>query len=267
MAQLDNVLVLCLAYSPPGMQTARFLLDLQKWGATVHIVRGPADIALARSVAAAAAETYIKECSYLEYVLFLDNDVWASPEAVQQLVRLCQDLAIPLKIEPSVSGLYLNRHKRDKTAAAQKLKDFDPIPCGADPSLPNVQPVAVYALCGLGAFLMPVGSLVAHCNESERVIWYKATIPIVCRSGPITADELAKYIDGLSAEGDTLYWNGEDFDFCMRELNADRPVLVAPVMFMHSSDVELDPIGSVTFPGLFGPKSTEESKPADESPA
>jgi hypothetical protein len=240
------------------------LLDLHKWGASVQLVRGPGDVSLARSIVADAAQTHLAEHSYLEYVLLLDNDIWSSPEAVRRLMQISQDLAITLGHEPSVSGLYLNRHKHDKTAAAHKLRDTAIIPCGVDLGPGNDQPVAVHALCGLGAFLMPARSLIAHCEESPKVYWPDRShkIPVVCRSGPVEAGELAKYFDGLDQnDRRELFWHGEDFDFCAREITMKRSVLVAPVLFRHTTEYELDPVGPVTFPGLFAAKpSPDESQ-------
>jgi len=255
MLQLDNLLVLCLSYGSPGLQTVQMLLDLRDAGATVRIVRGPADVCVARCIQAAAAEVCLAAIPTYEYILFLDNDVWSSAESIAKMIQASRDLALQLGgVEPSLSGLYLNRHKRNKTAAAQMRRGSKQLPCVLEGSA-ELTTVAVHAMTGLGAFLMPTDAFEAHCSESARMYWpdRQHTIPIVCNSHPIEAKELAQYVDGIDGEGRALFWQGEDFDFCVREFKAGRNVLVAPVLFRHTTTYELDPIGSVTFPGLFAP--------------
>lgn len=256
MSPFDNLLVLCCCYQTPGMQTIQMLLDLRDKGATVKVLRGPADVSLARCITADVAQKTIDESPWLEYVLLLDSDVWSSVDAVAKLINIQRDLSQQLDKTVSVSGLYLNRHKRMKMAAAHKLKGTDPIACGV-PSLPGYpQPVAIAALTGLGAFLMTAQAMVLHCEESERMCWpdKEHTIPIVCKSGALDAHTLSVFIDGINPSSDLLFWQGEDFDFCVHELTNGRPVFAAPVLFKHTSTIELDPVGDVTFPGLFEPE-------------
>ena len=265
MLQLDNLLVLCLTESQPHLRTTQMLLDLRDAGATSRIVKAPADVSVARCIQAAAGELCLEAISSYEYILFLDDDVWSSSEAVARLIQCCRDLALRFGAEPSVSGLYLNRHKSSKMAAAQVRRGHAPVPCVLD-GTGNPDPVAVPALTGLGAFLMPVDAFRKHCEESARLYWpdRQHTIPVVCNSSPIEAKELAQYVEGVDGEGRALFWQGEDFDFCVREFKAGRNVLVAPVLFRHTSSCELDPVGPVTFPGLFSPEPTNvPSKPKD----
>jgi hypothetical protein len=66
-------------------------------------------------------------------------------------------------------------------------------------------------------------------------------------------------VDGLDPESEELVWLGDDFDFCLREIEHGRHVLLAPTRFLHTSRIELEPTWPVIFPGLRAPK-TNESK-------
>jgi hypothetical protein len=254
MPQLDTLLVACMSYGSPGMQTLQMMLDLQAAGATVLLINAPAGLAMARCQTAGTLERVMnsKGSERFEYVFLLDSDVWGPVVAVQQLVETSRHLTVKLGAQPSVGGLYLSRHNKQPTAVAHALRGTTPVPCGT-PEAPDA--IAVHALCGLGAFLMPISSFIDHCARSERMLRPApvGSLPLVCSTSPIRTSKLALYIDGLYPHSDELVWLGDDYDFCMRELEYGRHVLLAPTRFRHTSRIELEPTWPVIFPGLHAP--------------
>jgi hypothetical protein len=253
MPRLDELLVTCMSYGHPGIHTLQLLLELQGCGATVLLIEGAAGLALARCQTAGHLEKYLHQTNRpdFDYLLLLDDDVSGSVAAVQQLIHLSRYLTIRLGAKPSLGGLYLSRRTKNPTAAAHALKDRAPIAC---PSA-ALDAVAIHALCGLGAFLMPIGSFLKHCDESERMLRPPPihSVPIVCTTTPTKPSRVTDYLGGferLSLLADEPFWLGEDYDFCLREIEHGRPVLLAPTRFQHTSTQELEPTGPVLFPGL-----------------
>jgi hypothetical protein len=251
MPQLDRLLVACLSYGTPGINTLQLLLELQGYGSTVMLIEGAAGLALSRCQTAAHLERYLHEKSRPEfdYLLLLDNDVWGSVAGVWQLIDISESLTRRMRVQPSLGGLYLSRRTKTPTAAAHALKGLAPIPCGSA-AAPDA--VAVHAFCGLGVFLMPVSSFLSHCAESDRMLRPAPilSVPIVCSTTPMRVGRIAHLIGSLETNSDDLIWLGDDYDFCLREIEHARPVLLAPTRFCHTSTLELEPSGTVLLPGL-----------------
>jgi hypothetical protein len=243
MATLNNVLVTCASYGAPSLATVAMLLDLRANGAHILLMRGFADVTLTRCVLASKTHKELQADESLDWVFMVDDDVSASAQSVGVLIAIALQLSEDGR-SPSVSGLYLNRHRKPACAAAHLLEGAEPIPYGTEGA------VIMPALCGLGCFLTPRASFIDHCNESSDLIWPKEgeTVPIVCQGGPVEADHLRAYLS--VPETSDLIWHGEDFDYCCREIDAGRQVVVAPVLFLHRSDELLNPAEGCIFPGL-----------------
>lgn len=261
MNKVQGVLVLCPCYGDMPLQTVHTLLNLKEEGAQVLLTHALADVSLSRCIAAGMAERILlAKDSDVDFVLWLDSDVWGNADSVRELGRMILDFERESGRPVSLSGLYLSRHAKRKQVAAHKLRDVDPIPLAG-----NTGAVLMPALTGLGCFMQTTESFLNHCNESERMCWPDEThtIPIVCQSGIITAASIAKYISKNPTD-DIRYWYGEDFDYCAHELDHGRFVFVAPVMFGHSSEAQLTPVGDVMFPGFTPPADDEVTEPVGE---
>jgi hypothetical protein len=245
--KVAGVLVLCPSYGPMPLQTVRTLLELQAEGAVILLTQALADVSLSRCILAGAAEKYL-EADDTDFVFWLDSDVWGNADSVRKLGQFILDFERSSGVTPSMSGLYMSRHNKNRVAA-HKLGAVDVVPVPGEDG-----PVHVPALCGMGAMMQTVDIFKKHCDESPRLFWpdREHTVPLVCGSRPITAMDLSKYFP-VAGEFDILFWHGEDFDYCAREVDQGRPVFVAPVMFGHHASQELTPVGEVIFPGLVAP--------------
>ena len=249
--KVSGVLVLCPSYGPMNLPTVRTLLELQSEGATILLTNALADVSLSRCILAGAAEKYITEHDEIEFVFWLDSDVWGNADSVRALAQQILDFELQGGVTASMSGLYLSRHTtKMNRVAAHKLGQVDAIPIEGGPEGALLVP----ALCGMGALMQTVDVFVKHCAESTRIYWpdREHTVPIVCCSGPVDAMKLSEYF-AVAGNFEVNYWHGEDFDYCAREVDAGRPVFVAPIMFGHSSSRELTPVGDVVFPGFTDP--------------
>ena len=168
----------------------------------------------------------------------------------------------PDQLTPSLSGCYLNRHRQEPQVAAWALKRAEVIEIqlkNEDGSLLPGAPL-IPALTGLGCFLQSRKVFLLHCEESTNFHYQSPDliVPQVCASRLIHCSEYSQFID-VPATGDTWYWLGEDFDYCVRELELGRLVYVAPTIFGHVDSIILVPDDNCMFPGLVAPKPPELS--------
>ena len=250
--KVTGVLVLCPSYGPMPLQTLKTLLELQSEGATILLTNALADVSLSRCILAGEAEKYLQANDDIDFVFWLDSDVWGNAQSVRALAQQILDFEKSSGAVATMSGLYLSRHTKLNRVAAHKLGQVDVVQIDGQPE----GAVLVPALCGMGALMQTVDTFLKHCAESPRIFWpdRKNTIPHVCQSSPINAMSLSKYFPVIG-DFDVLFWHGEDFDYCAREIDEGRPVFVAPIMFGHSSTQELTPVGDVIFPGMLPPGS------------
>jgi len=271
---LSNVLILCAPYAGIQHLTQIALAQFQACGAAIQTGKASADVSLTRCLQALQAHKLLRARPDLEWVFWLDADMTASVEGLFLLIAysiaMREALDFGPDLYPSLSGCYVNRHSetgRDISAFA--LKHAEPVEItlpddmGAGPVIP--------ALCGLGCFLQHRDAFIAHCESST---WFThkggqgenaiVRVPQVCCSRIIHASEYAQLID-CSPDDDVWYWSGEDFDYCIRELESGRLVYVAPVIFGHLSEIVLVPDNSCMFPGLRAPKP-ERTNPQNEVP-
>lgn len=251
--KVSGVLVLCPSYGPMSLATVHTLLDLQAEGATVMLSSAVADVSLSRCILAGCAEDYLHEHDDIDFVFWLDSDVSGNADSVRALAQMLLDFEKLTGTCPSMSGLYVSRHQQHRVAA-HKLGQVDPVQLERIDGRSDPSVLLVPALCGMGAFMQTVDTFQKHCSESPRMFWptREHTIPVVCESSPITAMALSKYF-AVAGDFDVLFWHGEDFDYCAREIDQGRPVFVAPVMFSHSAMQQCVPLGEVIFPGFTPP--------------
>lgn len=254
-SDLSNVLVLCAPYDGVSSLPMLTLAQFQAAGASVQLHQASADVSLTRCLQAASACEQLQANDKLEWVFWLDCDMVGEPMKVATMIDYSTQLRqLSEAIDPdypSLSGCYLNRHRQPPQVAAMSLKRAEPIELNDGPLIP--------ALTGMGCFLQHKSTFTKHCDESTH-FHYKdkdTIIPEVCVSRLIHCSEYAQFID-IAADGDAWYWLGEDFDYCVRELEFGRLVYVAPAVFGHVDSIVLVPDGKCMFPGL---KPTKAAHP------
>lgn len=268
----NDVLVLCASLSPTA-SCEQYLRTLQSLGATVQYGSCYPEVSLTRCLQAAAAYQTLQCFPRLQWVFWLDHDMCSYPDALETLIMCSEKLSRsggpvldPLKL-PSVSGAYINRHDiRGATRlAAHALKDALPIelslPIVAKRELPDYH--ATRALVGMGCLLQHRTVFMAHCDESEHFCYPSDDylVPLVCSSHRWHSSEMAQYLD-INGECDKWYWLGEDFSYCIRELDRGREVYLVDVPWGHEFlRVTYPDVGTV-FPGLKPPPMPD---PCDNS--
>lgn len=252
---LENVLVLCAPFGPLARSTRQMLDDLSGEGATIQEAQAQAEVSLTRCVQATAAYNFLDKKPRLDWVFWLDHDIVAGPHAVKMLIDyaliLQEQSSLPQPIPPSLSGCYVNRHNHPPRIAAYKLQRADVINFGVGDANVNMVP----ALTGMGCFLQHRRAFMAHCEEARGFMFPDPdhVTSEVCTSHLIHASELAQFLD-VDAGSDCWHWLAEDFDYCIRELEAGRLVYMAPVVFGHLDSVVLMPDARTVFPGLRKPE-------------
>ena len=262
---MKNLLVLCAASdSAPTYNCKMFLAQLRERGASIQVVKATADAALTRNNQAGLAAKLLEGDKSLDWVLWLDWDMSAAVDAVSLLMVTALSLAAGDTVVPNVSGSYVNRHSAEGSSllSAFAIKQAQVVVVTLEterkdfPSELSVVP----ALTGMGCLLQHRSSFLAHCIESEQFTYPKHPdlLPCVCQPHVSHASEMGQYLE-LKPDDESLYWIGEDFDYCMREFDMGRPVYVSPVQFGHDSVVRLMPDSSTIFPGLRQPSDVVDS--------
>ena len=259
---LKNVLVLCAPYDGMSPVPLLGLARLQAAGSTVLMHGASADVSLTRCLQAGEACNVLHKNPQLEWVFWLDADMASDPGGVATMIRYAEqlrDLNGADKPVPSLSGCYMNRHREPPQVAAMALKRAEVITIALrnEDGSPGVAAPLVPALTGLGCFLQSSQVFILHCNESTNFHYDSPDhiVPQVCASRLIHCSEYAQFID-IAADGDRWFWLGEDFDYCVRELEVGRLIYVAPTVFGHVDSIILVPDNYCLFPGL-----KQESKP------
>jgi len=274
---LENVLVLCAPRGLMPVDTHQSLQKLQAARAVIQDGGSQTDVTLTRCIQAATAFKMLKERPSLEWVFWFDQDMVCEPSSVEALrdfsIRLSDsglqapdsELQQEKKSYPSLSGVYVNRHRQEPSVAATKLKNEDVVVLNsphAGASRP--EPMFVPALTGMGCLLQHRTSFIAHCNESLQFHYpvYGNLLPQICESRLATKGEYDPYIDTIG-DVETLYWMHEDFSYTLREIKAGRRVFVAPVPFGHIVSSVLWPDSKTIFPGL--QPSAIDSRPEEKT--
>jgi hypothetical protein len=248
----SDVLVLVAPHGSPTPKCSQYISTLREMGATIVFSQCYAEVSLTRNVAASAAYDVLQKCPDLKWVFWLDADMVGMPYALGTL------RAIALSIAeydsdgraPTLSGAYVNRHdyRHDRVRlAAHATKDAEEIEIaigGADWQL-------TMALCGMGCLLQSRQVFMQHCDESEHFCYPSEDhlVPEVCSAFRVHASELSEYIE-LQPGADRYYWQNEDFDYCVRELDRGRNVYLVNVPFGHEFMQVVYPTSQAVFPGL-----------------
>ncbi len=264
---LSNVLVLIAPHGNIPTDTLQSLLKLQAARAVIQNGGSQTDVTLTRCVQAGTAFKILKERQSIEWVFWLDHDMVCEPESVYRLVEYSKILhkelnrlsTIDYRLSsyPSLSGIYINRHRQVPSVAAWKLKNEDVITLNStierEPKATEstIDHRFVPALTGMGCLLQHRNAFMAHCDESIQFNYplYGNLLPQVCESRLASQAEFAPYVD-IHDDVKALYWMNEDFSYTLREIKNGRRVFIAPVPFGHISKTILWPDEKTVFPGL-----------------
>lgn len=268
--QYADVLVLCAPHGSPSPACAHYLQLLQMHGALVQFSVCYAEVGLTRCVQAAAAYQTLRDHPQLRWVFWLDWDMTAHVESLEVLIMVAERLTLndDRAMTPTVSGAYVNRHdvRNGRTRlAAHSCKDCITVDVAipaiireeANGPLPSRGPqsyAATVALCGMGCLLQSREVFMLHCDESEHFCYPTEDylVPLVCQSFRIHASELGQYV-AIDASADRYYWQNEDFDYSVRELEKGRTVYVVDIPWGHEFMRATYPDEKTVFPGYLPP--------------
>jgi hypothetical protein len=275
-----DVLILCAPPATPSPACAHYLQLMQMRGALIQFSVCYADVGLTRCVQAAAAYQTLRDHPQVRWVFWLDWDMTAEVASLEALIMVAERLSLKygdLSTAPTVSGAYVNRHDvRNGTTrlAAHSCKDCLTVDVvlpaiireeanGPVPSYPAQVFAATRALCGMGCLLQSREVFMLHCDESEHFCYPTEDylVPLICQSYRIHASELGQYVS-IDANADRYYWQNEDFDYSVRELDKGRTVYVVDIPWGHEFMRTTYPDEKTVFPGYLPARiDTESSAP------
>lgn len=257
----NDVLVLCAAHSSPTPSCHQYLQVLQELGAVVQYSACYPEVSLTRCLQAAAAYQVLQQQPKLQWVFWIDSDMCSYPQALEHLIMCANSLSSESVLGiPTVSGGYVNRHdiRCSMRLAAHALNGAIPI----EVKLPYIGPPereapvyhATKALVGMGCLLQHRSVFMAHCDESEHFCYPSEDylVPQVCASHRWHSSEMAQYL-GVKSECDKWFWSGEDFSYCVHELDHKRDVYLVDVPWGHEFLRVTYPDARTVFPGLRPP--------------
>jgi hypothetical protein len=263
--EFDCLVVSYITRSAPSAMTSEYLDSLRALGATVLRGQSATDVSLARCLQAAGVRKYLLAHDEIQFHLWLDDDVATSLDCTRALLAVTK--VANQTCACSVSGAYVNRHRvtQDyselnahllKWTHAFKDIEVDVSSLEGCEQIPKTW-ILRPALTGLGCLLQPRDVFLEHCDESPEFSYGQIgnMIPMVCNSRIISSEEMALYIN-LPANAQSLrFWQGEDYDYCVREFMCGRPVFFAPIDFAHESRTILLPSKDTVLPGLMFERS------------
>lgn len=261
----NDVLVLCAAHSSPTPSCHQYLQVLQELGAVVQYSACYPEVSLTRCLQASAAYQVLQQQPKLQWVFWLDSDMCSYPLALEQLIMCAERLSgtrevnVPMLV-PTVSGAYVNRHdiRGSTRLAAHALKEAVPIevvlPYVDSPEGKQDVHHATRALVGMGCLLQHRSVFMAHCDESEHFCFPSDDylVPLVCSSHRWHSSEMAQYL-AIDNECDKWFWLGEDFAYCIHEIDHGREVYLVDVPWGHEFLRVTYPDAGTVFPGLKPP--------------
>lgn len=271
--QYNDVLVLCAPQGSPSPACAHYLQLLQMHGALVQFSVCYAEVGLTRCVQAAAAYQTLRDHPQLRWVFWLDWDMFAHIESLEALIMVAERLTLndDRGMTPTLSGAYINRHdlrNGSTRLAAHSCKDCITIDVDIpaierdDRTIAHTSFAATIALCGMGCLLQSREVFMMHCDECEHFCYPTEDflVPLVCQSFRIHASELGQYI-AIDANADRYYWQNEDFDYSVRELDKGRTTFVVDIPWGHEFMRVTYPDEKTVFPGYL-PPVVDTEKPA-----
>ena len=234
---LSDVLVLVAGLNSIAGGTSASLSAMAIAGAQIHYGECHPDVSLTRNLQCYFAEQYLQQDDRIKWVFWLDHDIMIPVDAVVELRELAR------AVQGSVSGLYVNRHHGEPRAAAEAVRGWQPKTI----ELAGMKPTMLLpAFCGFGAFMQSRETFEAHLAESERFAFYTYRgVPAAFRCGLVNSD-CAKHL--IRTMGKCI-WMSEDFDYCLQEFNANRPVYLSHVQCKHHAGAWLIPPSEVIVPG------------------
>lgn len=266
----SDVLVLCASSSPtPGCE--EYLKMLNSLGATIQYGRCYPEVSLTRCLQAAAAYQTLQQFQKLQWVFWVDWDMCSYPEALETLIMCAEKLSrtggvnVPMCV-PTVSGAYVNRHdiRGSMRLSAHAMKGAVP----TEVSLPNLVASnhalpahhATRALTGMGCLLQHRSVFMAHCDESDHFCYPSDDylVPLVCSSHRWHSSEMAQYL-AIDNDCDKWFWLGEDFAYCIHEIDHGREVYLVDVPWGHEFLRVTYPDAGTVFPGLKPPPMPVQS--------
>lgn len=230
--RLDDVLVLMPSHSGPRFRTRAFLDALAEAGVTICISYGITDVALHRClVAGRAVRGLTKDYPGLNYVFWLDDDMFGTPEHVAFL-RAAVD-AMPY--QGAVTGIYCKRNnpkqitirpyagEESYTSSLMFQRSYMiPQRCEFE-----THPV----LAGMGCMMLKKQTFLEHCAASPQFETHThGEAPAICASGPCL-DETGKF-----------GWVSEDQCYSTGLWKYAGGVWTTPIAFSHLAEVPLLPL-------------------------
>lgn len=267
----NDVLVLCAPHGSPSPACLSYLQQLQLHGALVQFSVCYADVGLTRCVQAAAAYQTLRNHPQVHWVFWLDWDMHAHIESLEALIMVAVRMGFndDPTMTPTLSGAYVNRHdirNGSTRLAAHSCKDCETVDVDVPAIVRDDGTVAggsafsaTVALCGMGCLLQSRDVFMLHCDESEHFCYPTEDylVPLICQSYRIHASELAQYV-AIDPNADRYYWQNEDFDYSVRELDKGRPVYVVDIPWGHEFMSVTYPDAKTVFPGYLPPRVDNE---------
>jgi len=209
--------------------------QLETAGVTVCISYGCSDVALHRCIVAGRALKGLQSSPSIEYVMWFDDDMVATPSHVAFLRAALRstshaDLG-------AVTGIYCKRNNPSQVTIrpyhGKKSRDSYVIADMPDPQESRIVPFESHpVLCGMGCLMMTRATFERHCAASPQFETHTASgefLPAIDASGVVT-DEEGK-----------LGWISEDQVYCTGLWQYCEGVWTTPIAFGHICEVAVFP--------------------------
>lgn len=238
--ELDDVLILMPSYQGPSPRAVASIDAIVAAGAGAPVASfGHSDVAAHRNLVAARARTRLLAEPQYRYVLWLDDDMLATPSHVAALRAISQSPEVPDLC--AITACYCKRG--NPRMLAQRLV-VDGVSVSVDVTqhlgagVTAVEPVRVdmpEVVGGMGFLLVPRDLFLGHCQAVGDVgnIVHGAKsegVPALCMSGPVRGEDGA------------MHWLPEDISY-----TGAITVLAAPLSVAHLSLVGLLPYPDATW--------------------
>lgn len=155
---MKGTIVVCSSNRGVGDETADMVVSLRMLGAGFQLNRGVADVAFARNQALSWVCKVLREHPERDMVLMLDDDIFAPPATIQEIVTRARELQQPC------TAVYTT--KESKIAGARLV------------SKPG------FWLFGLGCMAIPRAVLLALEQRSEKYEHDGQSYTAFCTTGP-----------------------------------------------------------------------------------
>jgi hypothetical protein len=224
---LSNVLLLMPSYQGPSPRASAAIQMLCACGAYPLTSFGISEIAGHRNIVAGRACMTFRTDSALEYALWIDDDMIASPSHIAALVAISRSL----NDQVAISAIYCKRgNPRVLAMKLQGHEDYcsnlhvDP-DCELVCYLPKI-------IGGMGCLVVPRDLFLSHCERCPQVgILHPGNAELDYNSVPAVCSSYAE-----SDPNGKFHWISEDQSYTRA-----IPVFAAPIIVAHLSLVGLLP--------------------------